>query len=264
MRRIILPVLLSMIIALFCGCQGNASETQDTVSENGPPESGFESSSPQSETTIANLKVSLHQEDLLRLWDVDQNCYYEIDPEETMPWQDQNGNPAPYQQFSLNKWVTLTYIGEAEGPFPTSAGDRQRYTLTASQVVSIRVQEDAQELVQPFQDLNLEEIERMEVMLNAKDPPDYQQLSPLETAWAVEQLNTLIGTRQPNPDLETLMVGGPSTLRITFTDQSQMELRFLGTNYDLQVTAPEGTAYYCMLYPDYEPLLNLNSLILGF
>lgn len=264
MRRIILPMFSIMIIALFCGCQGNDSETKNTVSENWSPESGLESSSPQSETTIANLKVSLHQEDLLRLWDVSQDCIYEIDPEETMPWQDQNGNPAPYQQFSLNKWGTLTYTGEAEGPFPVSVGERQRYTLTASQVVSIRVQEDAQELVQPFQDLNLEEIDRMEVMLNAKNPPDYQLLSSSATAWVVDQLKALTGTRQPNPDLETLTVGGPSTLRITFTDQSQMELRFFGTNYDLQVTAPEDTAYYCMLYPDYEPLLNLNSLILGF
>ena len=255
------PVFLCLTVLLLwlTGCSASedtVSETESTVSIMAPVEGPDSETTLQPKTTLTDLEIVVHDSDLLRLRPLTEDVFYEIALDQTIAWQDRNGNPAPREQFSGRKFVTLSYAGQPEGPFSNS-----RYVLSAEQVVFLRLQEEAQELIHPFADLNLEEVDRVEVMMNFRAPPDYQAISLLEMSMAVAQLKELAGTEQPDPDLEIIPMGAPSTLRLIFTDSRWMEVSFAGSNYSAKVETSEDTNYYCFLSQDYQPLLDLMGRI---
>lgn len=258
----ILPLLLSLALLAMplSGCSAPAQE-EDPVTVTPQPNLTTDENGV---STAADLDIVMDDGEYLTLWQTpkhqDTDFLYEI-PLEGLTCLDQEGNSVSIDQLSANQLVTLTFTGELPQPVYEQIADIQpRYTFTLSpdQVLSLTLQEEeAQPVTQPFGDLTADQLTELAVQTDNFDPPGFTPLSSPALEEMVTQLAAIRATPHPNPDLQ-LMVGGPSTLRLTYTDGRQVLVGInTGANFQLTIRTGEETQYYRVRYLYLEEIQNI-------
>ena len=257
-----LPLLLSLALLSMplSGCSTPAEETDTatpqpniTTDENGV-------------STAADLDIVSDDGSTLTLWQTpkhqDTDFFYEI-PLEGLTCLDQEGNSVSIDQLSADQLVTLTFTKDLSQQVYEQVLDTQlRYTFTLSQdeVVSLTLQEEqAQPVTQPFGDLTADQLTELAVQTDNFDPPGFTPLSSPDLEETVELLSAIRATPHSNPDLQP-MAGGPSTLRLTYTDGRQVLVGVnTGANFQLTIQTGEETQYYRVRYLYLEEIQNIMS-----
>ena len=260
----ILPLLLSLALLAFTGCSAPAGEDTDTPQ---PPLS----TDGEGISTATDLDIVIDDGEILTLWQTPK--YQEVEffyaiPLDGLTCLDQSGNPVSIDQLSWDQLVTLTFTGDLPQPDYENVADiqpRYTYSLPAGQVLYLTIQEgEAQQVVQPFAGLTANQLTEVAVQADNFDPPSFTPLASPVLEEAVELLTSIRATLQPNPNLEPLN-GGPSTLRLTYADGTQLLVGINdGANFQLTLQTQAGTEYYRARNIYLDGLSEIISTALGY